>query len=80
MAYVQAKCGKDGRRLVNELYIIAFDRAEDARVRLRALDMLLDRGWNKPSQGIFFSDEMRPLVVDLVSPADVKLRRDAESA
>lgn len=74
-AYVQQKCGKDGKKLIDLLWVIAMDAREETRDRLRATSELLDRGWNKPSQGMYFSEDMRPLVVDVVTDADLSARR-----
>ena len=74
-AYVQQKCGKDGKKLIDMLWAIANSEHEETRDRLRAATELLDRGWNKPSQGMYFSEDMRPLVVDLVTDADLSARR-----
>lgn len=74
-AYVQKTCGADGKKLVDILWRIANDTEEETRDRIKATTDLLDRGWNKPSQGMYFTDEMRPLVVDLVTDADLARAR-----
>lgn len=75
-AYVQRLAGKSGQSLVKILWTIANDTEEDSHARIKATNALLDRGWNKPTQGIHFDEQMRPLVVDLVTDADIKKRRD----
>jgi hypothetical protein len=74
MARVQRKCGRDGRKLVDGLYILAFgtaaqqreffgeDVAVETRDRRAAMEALLDRGWGKPYAPRDESD--LPLVVD----------------
>jgi hypothetical protein len=75
-AYVQKTFGADGKALIDILTQIARDQKQDTGDRLRAIGKLLDRGWNKPTQGMYFTDDMRPLVVDLVTEADVAQSRD----
>lgn len=62
MARVQTKLGKDrdGKKLVDGLYVIAFGTADQrekffkepvevtAKERLRAMELLADRGWGRP--------------------------------
>lgn len=92
-AYVQQKHGKDGKKLVDELSKIVFATAKvgegkaatlvpvhATKDRIRAAEILLDRGWNKPTQGMYFSDEMKPLVVDLVTEADLASARRSREA
>jgi Family of unknown function (DUF5681) len=74
-AYVQKTCGQDGKKLIDILWAIAQNSEEETKDRIKAASELLDRGWNKPSQGMYFTDEMRPLVIDLVTDADVSRRR-----
>jgi len=78
--YVQKLAGHNGKKLADILWTIATDDKEESRDRIKAVSELFDRGWNKPSQGMYFSEEMRPLVVDIVTEADVRRRRrqDAE--
>lgn len=67
MAYVQQKCGTDAKGLIDALLTIIKDKEEATRDRIRALEILLDRGWNKPMQGMHISgDAVRPLVIDTV--------------
>ncbi len=79
-AYVQKKAGKHGEKLVNVLWSIATSKKAAAKDRIKACAELLDRGWNKPSQGMYFSEEMRPLVIDLVTDADLSAARDAAAS
>jgi hypothetical protein len=74
-AYVQQKAGKSGKALIDILWAIAKNEEEETRDRIKAVAELLDRGWNKPTQGMYFTDEMRPLIVDLVTDADVHAAR-----
>lgn len=78
-AYVQKTCGLDGKKLIDMLWQIAQNDEEETRDRIKAASELLDRGWNKPSQGMYFTDEMRPLVIDRVSEKDLSARRDADA-
>jgi hypothetical protein len=75
-AYVQAKAGLNGEKLIDLLWRIANDDDEATMNRIKAAGELLDRGWNKPSQGVVLSGEMRPLVIDLVTEADVTSAQD----
>jgi hypothetical protein len=75
MAKVHDLCGSDGKQLVAILWTIAQDVDQRTSDRLQAVHELLDRGWNKPSQGMYFSEEMRPLVIDHVTDADISQRR-----
>lgn len=70
-AYVQKICGQNGEQLVQILWVIATDKKASRRDRIKAVSELLDRGWNKPTQGMYFTDDMRPLVIDLVTTADL---------
>lgn len=75
MTYVQEKIGTDGKKLVDMLWAIAQDKTTKDADRLRAIEILLDRGWNKPTQGVHLTEEMRPLVIDKVTAADVDASR-----
>jgi hypothetical protein len=61
MSLVQRRSGRDGRKLVDALFAVAFgtpDQVEKVfhdkhlditmKDRLRAIELLLDRGWGKP--------------------------------
>lgn len=74
-AYVHAQCGPDGKKLIDMLLELLKDPETDTKDRIAIIKELLDRGWNKPSQGMYFADQMRPLVIDLVTDADVSRRR-----
>lgn len=47
---LQRKYGKHGEQLVEALGDIAFDTSVNAKVRVMALNSLLDRGWGRPRQ------------------------------
>ena len=74
-AYVQRKAGKNGKALIDLLWTIANDPEEETHDRIKATATLLDRGWNKPTQGITFDEPMRPLIIDRVTEADIQQRR-----
>lgn len=74
-AYVQKKAGKDGKKLIDWLWGLIENADAKDRDRLEASKILLDRGWNKPAQGIYFTEESRPLVIDHVTEADLAAHR-----
>ena len=53
-ASVQAKCGKDGKKVVDALWSLANSKKTPAAVRLGAWKELLDRGFGKPEQSHVF--------------------------
>lgn len=51
--YVQRKCGKQGKKVIDAIYKLAFGEERiPAKVRLDALTALADRGWGKPPQSL----------------------------
>lgn len=50
--YVRKKGGKNGKLYVDKLHEIATGQHDNLKARLQALNILLDRGWHKPVQGI----------------------------
>lgn len=74
-AYVQKLCGVHGQKLITLLWNIASNDEEETRDRIKAAAVLLDRGWNKPVQGLYFTAESRPLVIDRVTEEDLAEHR-----
>lgn len=46
-SYAREKSGKDGRKLINLLVKIASDASEKTGDRIRAAELVLERGWGK---------------------------------
>jgi uncharacterized protein DUF5681 len=76
MAQVHALFGPEGKPIVEFLKSVMLDPTAHMRDRLTAAHELLDRGWNKPTQGMYLSDEMRPLIIDAVTEADIARRAE----
>lgn len=51
-AYVQKTCGESGEKLIDILWKIATGKKSSRGDQLKAISELLDRGWNKPTQGV----------------------------
>jgi hypothetical protein len=49
-AYIQAKCGEDGKALVDAAWSIATDKKASPAARISAMTLLFDRGWGKAAQ------------------------------
>ncbi len=61
---LRERYGEDGELLIDRLHAIAFSKSKklSTRDRLSALEMLLDRGWGKPSQ-VVAGDPENPLAM-----------------
>lgn len=76
-AALRERHGEDGGALVKALELYALGKVPDAshRERLKALELLLDRGWGKPVQEIVGSSDA-PVVLKIemtdAPPPDAK--------
>lgn len=82
MARVHSRCGRDGRKLVDALYVMALGTAEQrrdlfgedvrvtARDRLAAIAVLFDRGWGRPRAAEDFSagETRREVIIRIPQP------------
>jgi hypothetical protein len=51
-AYIRGLAGEDGRLYADKLHEIAVGPHRDVKARLRAIEVLLDRGWGKPIEHV----------------------------
>jgi len=71
--YVREVGGPDGKLYVDKLHEIATGAHRDTKARLRALEVLLDRGWGKALESLNISGSLTTL-----DPAKLARLSDAE--